>query len=208
MSQAYYQNLGIITIPVVKGTKICKMKWKTIDYKMGKKLVKKGRFDYALRCGECSGIIAVDIDVKDNFDSFQQLMHEHDDLLNITLTQQTPNNGYHLIFKYTDKLKCLGNKTRIGGYIDMRQDNSYIVGAGSKVNDKFYQIIDKTKDISDIPDWLVEHLITSSKKKEKNKEKTNDRKIASVTSRLLKLIYITYPQILVEKLGGILYGVV
>lgn len=102
----------------------------------------------ALICGEISGVIVVDIDIKDGEPDKKGLE------LPVTLSQKTGSGGSHLIYKWRKGL--VGAKVGIRKGIDIRSDNSYIVLPPSiHPNGNSYQwSIDEDEHITEAPKWL------------------------------------------------------
>ena len=93
-----------------------------------------------------------------------------------TMTQKTANGGYHLIFQYDEEIKQTSNNNN---QIDVRNDGGYIVGYGSVVKGKKYNLF-KNVPIVPIPkelkEWLLENIYTKSQKirlKRDKKKKEN-----------------------------------
>ena len=93
----------------------------------------------ALACGMSSGVVAIDIDAPsgghkaDGAKSIKAAGLELPD----TLTQRTPNGGYHLLYKAEDGI---GNATNLNGLagVDVRGEGGYILLAPSTVDGKPY----------------------------------------------------------------------
>ena len=54
-----------------------------------------------------------------------------------TFTVQTPSGGYHFYYRVDRLVKC---RVRVHEEIDIRGENGYVVGPGSCINGKFYEI--------------------------------------------------------------------
>lgn len=94
------------------------------------------------------------------------------DIFNIlnTFTVKTGGGGYHYYFKYT---KCEQLKNHIGllKCIDIRtQSGGQVVGPYSihPITKQFYMPIDPMKEVSEIPDWLLNILLQASKQNNNN----------------------------------------
>ncbi len=86
-----------------------------------------------IRTGRESGLLALDIDPKnDGYESLQELVSQHGDLPN---TQQviTGGGGIHFYFEYPNDGKPIPNAANLGGFsgIDFKGDNGYIVAPDS-----------------------------------------------------------------------------
>jgi hypothetical protein len=71
-----------------------------------------------------------------------------------TLTQKTPTNGRHLVYKVENAVKQGSNVLAPG--LDTRSRGGYIVGCGSSIEGKLYAFEPGGRDIADAPKWLVE----------------------------------------------------
>ena len=97
-----------------------------------------------------------------------------------TIRQNTPSGGYHLIFKYTSSntddqflidnyLKTKTSFRNVG--IDIRAKGGYIVLAPSKIDDKYYQMVEDRNELLDLPRSLIEFLLDGHKVNTKIEEK-------------------------------------
>jgi hypothetical protein len=128
-------------------------------------------YNYAVLTGKENNIIVVDIDSY-KFDDDSIFKKAFPDYLKIkTYITQTPNGGHHLYFKYDEQIKQTASEL----FIDIRSNNGYVVGAGSKTHNGLYKIFNND-DICEIPEdlkiWILDNLY-----KRKNKEiKIKDNK--------------------------------
>ena len=140
------------------------------------------QFNVGIVCGANSNLCVIDIDTKNdglkiwetllrtNIDSM--LLTLNIDIFNIlnTFTVKTGGGGYHYYFKYT---KCEQLKNHIGllKCIDIRtQSGGQVVGPYSihPITKQFYMPIDPMKEVSEIPDWLLNILLQASKQNNNN----------------------------------------
>tara|TARA_R110001606_G_scaffold269605_2_gene418172 strand:- start:5031 stop:7538 length:2508 start_codon:yes stop_codon:yes gene_type:complete len=191
---AYNQEMNFKNIPKIKlnsNAKIPTGQWtsksnQSTDYKPSTKN------NIGLVCNKDSGIIGVDLDFYTKTDKDGTIIKKYDPI-NIkehkqfidlfgseyiktfdTLTQETTNGGFHLIFKHTEDLKQTQNDIY---NIDIRGGNAngYLVGSGSIVNGKEYKIINDTT-IKPFPQNLKDFLINNiypTKENKKNNVKPN-----------------------------------
>ena len=119
-----------------------------------------------IRTGKINNLTIVDIDTSDSgllvynkwFDDYHK-----SEFLKKVYKVRTPSGGIHLYFNYNSLLK---NLIKINGYgIDIRNDNAYIVGAGSSINNRKYTYIEGTLGYN-IPQWLMDWIIKPSKKQD------------------------------------------
>lgn len=78
-----------------------------------------------------------------------------------TLMVETPSGGYHLYFK--TPFKC-ANKNLFPNGIDVRGAVGYVVGPGSQVKAGEWAVVDPDMPIMDIPEFLLDYLVTPSRK--------------------------------------------
>ena len=145
----------------------------------------KGRptttINYGIITGKINNIIVIDFDCykRENpeYKALELFKEYKDNVLN-TYTVLTPRGGLHYYFKYDDEIRATQNDKY---NIDIKSDGGYIIGAGSKIDNKEYKIIhdvSPAKLPEDIKRWLLTNLYTAEKKlktlKGERKTKTND----------------------------------
>jgi RecA-family ATPase len=96
--------------------------------------------------GVQNGIIALDVDVKENngFDTLKKYN------LPLTLSQRTKSGGAHFIFRYPQDGKRYGNRTKFDTGLDIRAEGGYIAHYG----------FDNTP-IAEAPQWLLDEALKS-----------------------------------------------
>lgn len=94
----------------------------------------KNKTGAALLTGEKSGIMVVDLDVKpeDGVDGIETFSNIWQEVPN-TLMMESPNNGWHLYYKFREGLK---NRAAYFKGVDIRTDGGYIVAPGSEAEKK------------------------------------------------------------------------
>ena len=114
--------------------------------------------NYAFKTGKSSDLIAVDLDCYKWGEDHQFMKDFGSDFIQQfdTFTQSSPNGGYHLFFKYDSELKH-GQSEKHS--IDIRSNGGYIMGHGSLINGKSYEIVHNVE-IKEIPQNLKDWLIT------------------------------------------------
>lgn len=129
-------------------------KWKNV--KTNK--TSEGKENLALISGRENNIIVVDIDKPKNgeFDGieiFEERIGKIDDLN--TIITETPSGGFHIVFKYTPKLKNSTKLTYLGKKysIDIRSEGG-IVFEGKNYNVKKY--IENLDDLPELPDTFID----------------------------------------------------
>lgn len=129
--------------------------WTIMDIEEGNKQAlvqaQKENPSYAIRTGNISGVIAVDIDniLEYPDDEVERLCEESD-----TLAIDTPNSGKHFLFKYIEDIK---STTGINNHIDIRNDGCCLFAAGTKTLNGEYKIYNQ-KEIKEMPDNLKQLL--------------------------------------------------
>lgn len=104
-----------------------------------------------------TGGLFLDIDCKNGVDgkaALKELTNEYG-ALPPTIAVQTPSGGEHYYFLPDSSV---GNSVgKIGSGLDIRADGGYVVGAGSKINNKSYLwLTDDNMQVVECPKWLVE----------------------------------------------------
>ena len=99
------------------------------------------------------GIVVVDVDRKDGKDGDEsiRLVAESTDLAGYRVT--TPSGGYHLYFHSEQPVR---NRTSLLLGVDIRADGGYVVGPGSEIDGKSYELVDGR--IAPAPGWLSDLL--------------------------------------------------
>jgi len=124
-------------------------------------------YNIGIRTGEITDLTVLDIDTSDNgMLLYNKWMEDPTKALDLKKAYKvrTPSGGLHIYFKYTDLFK---NLIKINGYgVDIRNNNAYVVGAGSKIDNKKYSYLEGTSFLN-MPQWLISWLLTPNKKIEK-----------------------------------------
>jgi hypothetical protein len=99
--------------------------------------------------GEISGIVVIDIDVKDGARGMEWL-NDNSDSLPETRTHKTRTGGLHLVFKYPVGFEIRNSASKIAPGIDCRGNGGYVIYPPSTG----YQIADNV-DPEEMPQWLI-----------------------------------------------------
>jgi hypothetical protein len=106
--------------------------------------------------GDDRALVVVDVDVKGekdgNAELFRLELEGHE--LPATLEQSTPSGGRHLVYVAAESCKQGVDVLGIG--LDVRSRGGYIVGAGSCLNGKPYELHEAP--LATAPQWLVHRL--------------------------------------------------
>ena len=97
------------------------------------------RANIAMPTGHQSGLVAVDVDVKNGVDGYESLS-SIEAMFGVQGTRriETPSGGVHLIYRCTQKVK---SRVGILDGIDIRGDGGYIVAEGSVIGGSAYKVI-------------------------------------------------------------------
>lgn len=150
-----------------------------------------------INTGKINGITVLDLDsAKEHLDEKCGIELFERNVCNLneikTLTTKTPNNGYHIYYKYTNKLKT-GAKLKIGNFtysIDIRNDKA------CATEGRNYSLFVDANDLEEVPDSLIQLFCRDDKIKEyesKHKnEDINQKGISLILDNLDPLYYNTY----------------
>jgi Bifunctional DNA primase/polymerase, N-terminal len=154
-----------------------------------------GDHNVGIAC-EPSGLVVVDLDcgkplpppwdampgVVDGQDVLAVVCEQHDPEWpswpdwRSTYTVQTPSSGWHLCFKATSGA-IRNSSGKLGPLIDIRAAGGYVVGAGSVVNGRAYELV-IDGDPRPLPEWMSRLLLT--------RPKAEPRPLATLLSQLSK----------------------
>lgn len=107
--------------------------------------------NYGINCGK-SGLVVVDIDGPEGIEQFEQILG--DQPYPNTFAVSTPRGGMHLYFKGTG---YHNSAKQVAPSIDIRGDGGQVVGPGSTINGKTYEIENDVEPL-ELPDWLKPRL--------------------------------------------------
>lgn len=176
-----YNKLNFFPLIPINEDKKPKCKWKDdSNYIYSNNLANNlNHLGFGLITGEASKIMVVDLDNKNGKEGskeFQNLLDELE-LQVSTLKVKTPNNGYHLYFKYREGLK---NTSDILDGIDIRTQGGYIIAPYSRVKDGVYEIV-KLQEVQEMDDKLFNKLKElCNKNKNKDSQGTTDTKLNEI----------------------------
>ncbi len=152
MVKAYKRDWTLI--PLLPNSKKPAIRWEEFaTRKPTKAEYKSFNFDnYAIVCGEVSGITVVDIDLPDAKRTLEALNFSMTDYL--TPKVRTPG-GYHLYFKHHPGIRT--GVGVIGKGVDVRSDGGYVVGPGSVVDGSVYNwvVSPEEQELEEVPEWLL-----------------------------------------------------
>ncbi len=104
--------------------------------------------------GAQSGIVVLDVDVKNGIDgneSLRNLAHEFD-----TKTVSTPSNGLHYYFEYDSNNPVRCSAGALGPGLDVRGDGGYVIAYGSVSSKGTYSLL-LDQPLALCPEWISRH---------------------------------------------------
>lgn len=107
-----------------------------------------------LATGEASGLIVIDVDVKNGAKGRESLGQIKG--LPPTLTVATPSGGWHLYYVYPPG--GLRSKNGLLPGIDLKADGGYVVAAGSMIDNNPYNYIDPEAHFISLPGDVLDYL--------------------------------------------------
>ena len=136
-------STGIPIFPVKAGKSPYIKSWQdkaTTDSTMVKKWWRRWpEANLAIPTGHQSGLVAVDVDVKNGVNGFESLSSIESKLgKQGTRRIETPSGGIHLIYSCNERVKT---RTGILDGVDIRGDGGYIVAQGSVIGGAEYKVI-------------------------------------------------------------------
>jgi hypothetical protein len=133
--------------------------------------------------GQASGLVVIDVDVKDDVDGFQSLKSLEP--LPKTLMVTTPSGGAHFIFKHDPARPLRNSASQLGDGLDIRGDGGYIIAAGSSTSSGAYEV---TRDlpIAPCPAWIGDVLAS---KKSNHAAPANDHALPANDAYIQKAIH-------------------
>ena len=112
-----------------------------------------------LATGSESGIVAVDIDVRDGkqgIETMQALDAEHGGLPSDTCVGRTASGGYHVLLAYPPAAEHVASRNgALGSGVDIKADGGYIVLPPSVLNTGRYEWIKYAPDLAPLPQWVL-----------------------------------------------------
>ena len=116
-----------------------------------------------LPTGKINNLVVVDVDVKNNAGGMDSLKHLQDECGEFdTKVVHTPSGGLHFYFRYPNGVNTIKNRTNMRPGIDIRADGGYVVVPGSSINGNYYEFDDKDKEIFELPERLLEMLVSNT----------------------------------------------
>lgn len=126
----------------------------------------------AVRTGRESGIVVLDIDGEDGWDSLHRLEDEHGELPT-TASVTTPRGGQHFYFAHPGVE--LRNTTGFPGEgLDVRGDGGYVVAPPSLGPGGRGYEVDEQAPIAPMPQWLLDLLLSYQRKVDSSLQGTTD----------------------------------
>lgn len=107
----------------------------------------------AVRTGEPSGLVVLDVDGQEGSDSLHELEAEHG-ALPVTRSVVTPRGGHHYYFQWPG-VAIKSTASQIGDGLDIRGDSAYVLVPPSRTIAGSYEW-DSTAPEAEMPQWLVQ----------------------------------------------------
>jgi len=118
-----------------------------------------------LPTGKASGLLVLDIDVKNGANGFETLaaLEAQYSPLPETLTVETPSGGEHRYFKMPETDPPIGNSAgKLGPGLDVRGERGYVIAPPSQIDEDSYKFKDFAVEPALLPDWPIQ-LLTKPK---------------------------------------------
>jgi hypothetical protein len=128
-----------------------------------------------VKTGAESGLVVLDVDVKNNqpgLQSLAELERQHGSIE--TLRAHTPTGGLHLFFRAPAQV--VTNRAGFLPGLDLRGQGGYIVVAPSRIDGQSYSWENPSAQIAEMPDWLLE-IINAKQQKGKKASPTQLEKL-------------------------------
>jgi hypothetical protein len=123
---------------------------------------KHPHLNVAVATGAASGIVVLDVDGEEGWDSLLALQEEHQDLPD-TLSVKTPGGGHHFYFQHPGvEVRNTAGFPR--EFLDVRGDGGYVVAPPSVGSGGRKYEVDEELPIASMPSWLLE-LLTGYQRK-------------------------------------------
>ena len=106
----------------------------------------------AVRTGRESGLVVLDVDGDDGFESLRVLEREHG-RLPTTLTVKTPRGGGHFYFAHPGR-EVRNSAGQLGVGLDVRGDGGYVLVPPSRLVDGRAYEVDEQAPPAPLPEWL------------------------------------------------------
>jgi len=167
-----FTGRGLRLFPVARNKKPCITKWQekaTIDMaQIGKWADQFKDCNFAVLAGKESGVVVLDVDVKNNQPGLISLEKLEDEFGSLdTLQIKTPSGGYHHYFQYPEGDGELRNKNEIPEYpgIEFKAYHAGCVIPGSCYADGRRYTVETNADIAELPAGVLEIVAVRAKVK-------------------------------------------
>ncbi|MER0450172.1 bifunctional DNA primase/polymerase [Streptomyces sp. Edi4] len=180
-SASRYADLGMYVHPLLVGGK--EPRWRdwesraTRDPELIERTWSRAPFNIGVACGP-SQLIAVDLDVPhdasdvppaglpdevvDGSTMFREFIRRTPGASHSpTMTVRTPSGGLHLVYRAPGQGSIRNTARTLGWCIDTRAAGGYIVGIGSVVDGRRYELLTGPSEPASLPDWLLTLITTA-----------------------------------------------
>jgi len=134
--------------------------------------------NYGVITGEYSDNIVVDLDIhklNDEDRNSYTLENLKKQFGENCLIVQTPSGGFHIYYQFEDRVKDWSGTCGIEGFIDIRTTGNQVVGPGSKINGKEYEIVHTCEELKPMPESIFNFLTDKMKPPKKPTKSIDDR---------------------------------
>ena len=156
-------DMGLKTFPVYKDAKIPETPdgFKSASRSPAQWQSYGAEGNYGVEAGEASNITVLDFDGPEGLATLKELSTRSGyDLSQYTFSVSTPGGGKHLYFRHTPNVKTT---VKLLNNLDIRNDGSYVVGPGSSINGKTYELGEELE-IKPMPPTLTSILLEAQGK--------------------------------------------
>jgi len=116
-----------------------------------------------LLTGRGNNLVIVDVDVKNDAGGMASLKQLQDECGEFnTRVVHTPSGGLHFYFRHPQDVDNIKNRTNMNPGIDIRADGGYVIAPGSRIDGNYYEFDDKDKEITELPQKLLDLLISNT----------------------------------------------
>jgi hypothetical protein len=162
-----FASFGWAVFPVVAGDKMPATANGLLDAKRDVDVItntwaRHPRLNVGIRCGAESGIVVLDVDGEEGWDSLHRLEDMHGELPQ-TASVTTPSGGQHFYFQHPGfEVRNTAGWPAVG--LDLRGDGGYVLAPGSiHPNGGTYEP-DEQAAVAPMPEWLADAIRTREQK--------------------------------------------
>ncbi|MEV5204910.1 bifunctional DNA primase/polymerase [Streptomyces sp. NPDC053720] len=175
-SASRYAELGMYVHPLLVGSKAPLWNnWEaraTRDPETIRKMWGRAPFNIGIACGP-SNLVVLDLDlphegelsdrpgVVDGMTMLDSLAAESGSQITPTLAVRTASGGRHLVYQAPAGVEVRNTARTVGYCIDTRAAGGYVVGIGSEVDGRAYELDSDVRTPAVLPEWLLTLITTA-----------------------------------------------